>query len=103
MLRLYVAVFVSALLLVSSSASAATPPPKLAVLLVIDQFRSDYLMRFQERFLPAKGPNGVGGFQYLMSQGAYYPYGEYSILQSMTGPGHATMLSGSYPYQMGIP
>jgi predicted AlkP superfamily pyrophosphatase or phosphodiesterase len=79
------------------------PKPKLVVLLVIDQFRADYLMRFDSRFLPAKGPRGRGGFRTLIENGAYYPLAEYEILQCMTGPGHATLLTGSYPYQNGIP
>ena len=45
----------------------------------------------------------MGGFQYLMTQGAYFPYGEFDLLQDMTGPGHATILTGSYPYQNGVP
>ncbi|MEK6704510.1 MAG: alkaline phosphatase family protein [Bdellovibrionota bacterium] len=78
--------------------------PKLILVLVIDQFRADYLTRFEARFLPAKQQNGdVGGFRYLMSKGAYFPFAEYDITQSMTGPGHATVLTGAYPYQMGIP
>jgi predicted AlkP superfamily pyrophosphatase or phosphodiesterase len=78
--------------------------PKLIVVLIIDQFRADYLTRFKERFLPAKNPSGIlGGFNYLISNGTYFPYAQYNILQSMTGPGHATLLSGSYPYQSGIP
>lgn len=64
--------------------------PKLVVLLVIDQFRADYLMRFNSRFLPAKGPKGTGGFRTLIENGAYYPLAEYDTLQCMTGPGHAT-------------
>src|SRR3954462_3790598 len=73
--------------------------PKLVVLLVIDQFRADYLTRFESRFLAPTGKKGeVGGFRYLMTQGAYYPYAEYDILQSMTAPGHATVLTGSFPY-----
>lgn len=77
--------------------------PKLVVMLVIDQFRADYLTRFQSRFLPAKKDQEIGGFQYLMSQGAYFPYGQYDILQCMTGPGHASVLTGTYPYLGGIP
>jgi predicted AlkP superfamily pyrophosphatase or phosphodiesterase len=76
--------------------------PKLIIALVVDQFRADYLMRYKERFLP-KNKNGViGGYRFLMDEGAYFPYAEYGILQSMTGPGHATILSGSYPYNSGI-
>lgn len=70
--------------------------PKLILLLVVDQFRADYLLRFEGRFQE-------NGFKFLMHQGAYYPYGQYDILQSMTGPGHATISTGAYPYQMGIP
>jgi hypothetical protein len=84
--------------------AAVVKRPKLVVLLVIDQFRADYLLRFESRFLPAKSPNGdVGGFSYLMSQGAYFPMAEYGILQAMTCPGHATALTGAYPFQAGIP
>jgi predicted AlkP superfamily pyrophosphatase or phosphodiesterase len=78
------------------AATALRPRPKLIVMIVIDQFRADYLMRFENRFAP-------DGFRELMSEGAYYPYGEYGLLQSMTGPGHATVLTGAYPYQHGIP
>ncbi len=77
--------------------------PRLVLILVIDQFRADYLTRFQKRFLPAQGKNSIGGFNYLMKNGAYFPFAHYDVLQSMTGPGHAMILTGSYPYNMGIP
>lgn len=78
--------------------------PKLVLVLVVDQFRADYLTRFSSRFLPARRKDGsVGGYRYLTSEGAYFPFAQYDVLQCMTGPGHAMILSGSYPYQMGIP
>ena len=87
----------------SMSLEAFEKRPKLVVVLVIDQFRSDYLTRFSSRFLPAKSANGdVGGFRYLMANGAFYPAARYDVLQSMTCPGHAMILSGSYPYMNGI-
>src|SRR5262249_38278822 len=89
--------------LVPSAFAAPFKRPKLVLTLVIDQFRADYLMRFENRFLPARSGQDVGGFRYLMDHGAYFPVGEYSLLQSETGPGHATILSGSYPYLNGIP
>ena len=99
-----------ALLMVSATAYAvpATPSvtarPKLILTLVIDQFRADYLTRFEGEFLAPRTKSGeIGGFRHLMSQGAYFPMGEYEILHSMTGPGHATILTGAYPYLMGIP
>lgn len=78
--------------------------PKLVVVIVIDQFRSDYLTRFEKQFLPATDKTGQpGGFKYLMSQGAYFPFATFDILQSMTCPGHAMILSGTNPARMGIP
>ncbi|MGE0634341.1 MAG: alkaline phosphatase family protein, partial [Pseudobdellovibrionaceae bacterium] len=72
--------------------------PKLVVVLVIDQFRSDYLTRFPNEFLPVKS----GGFRMLMEQGAYFPYAQYDVLQCITCPGHAAILSGSRPYLNGV-
>lgn len=79
--------------------ATANAAPKLVVVLVIDQFRADNLTRFEPRFLPAKG----GGFRYLTERGAYFPFAQYDLLQPTTGPGHATILSGSYPYLGGVP
>lgn len=73
--------------------------PKLIVVLVIDQCRSDFLTRFAKRM----EANRSRGLSYLMKNGAYYPNAKYDILQSMTCPGHATILTGAYPNQMGIP
>ncbi|MCM2324225.1 MAG: alkaline phosphatase family protein [Oligoflexia bacterium] len=77
--------------------------PKLIVVIVVDQLRADYLTRFQPRFLPARRGTILGGYNTLISEGAYFPFAQYDVLQCMTGPGHAMILSGSYPYQMGIP
>ncbi|MDQ3232953.1 MAG: alkaline phosphatase family protein, partial [Pseudobdellovibrionaceae bacterium] len=78
--------------------------PKLIVTLVVDQFRADQIARFQKRFAPPLGPQGEpGGFRYLTEYGAYYPFAEFDLLQNMTCPGHATILSGAYAYQHGIP
>ncbi|PIS11590.1 MAG: hypothetical protein COT73_03115 [Bdellovibrio sp. CG10_big_fil_rev_8_21_14_0_10_47_8] len=76
----------------------------LIVLVVIDQFRADYLTRFQKQFLPANLKNGQpGGFRFLTSQGAYFPFAEYDVFQSMTCPGHAMIATGAHPYLNGIP
>ena len=77
--------------------------PQLFLTLVIDQFRSDTLPKFRERLLPAMNAKGeVGGFRYLMEKGAYFPYAQHDVLQAMTGPGHASILTGSLPYMNGI-
>lgn len=76
--------------------------PKLVVVLVIDQFRSDYLTKYQKEFIPAAGKTEVGGFNYLMKRGAYFPFAQYDVLQCMTCPGHAMISTGSHPYFTGI-
>ncbi len=102
-LSAYLGLGVCFLLGASLSGFASPKRPKLIVMIVIDQFRADYLLRFEKRFLPPVGKGGrLGGFRYLMSKGAYYPQAHYDLLQCMTGPGHATVLTGAYPYQAGI-
>jgi hypothetical protein len=65
------------------------------LVIVVDQMRADYLTRFRSRF-------GEGGFRSFTDHGAYWPFARYEVLQGMTGPGHATVLTGSYPYRSGI-
>lgn len=78
--------------------------PKLVLVVVIDQFRADFMSRFASRMRPALGKGGeAGGFKFLMSKGAYYPAARFDLLQNMTCPGHATILSGSTPARFGIP
>jgi predicted AlkP superfamily pyrophosphatase or phosphodiesterase len=69
--------------------------PKLVVVLVIDQFRYDYLMRFRPYF-------GPGGFNRLLDGGAVYTDCRFDYATTMTGPGHATLLTGAYPWAHGI-
>jgi predicted AlkP superfamily pyrophosphatase or phosphodiesterase len=87
----------------TASAATALGKPNLIVVLVFDQFRADYLTRFESRFLPAQKNGQIGGFRYLMERGSYYPFAQHDVLQNMTCPGHAAILSGAHPYQHGIP
>ena len=68
---------------------------KLGVVISVDQFRADYLMRFKDKF--------KGGYKTLLEKGAYLPLADHGLLQNMTGPGHAAILTGSYPYRNHIP
>lgn len=87
------------ILLITHNAYAKIEKPKLLVIISIDQFRADYLRKFQDIFRPSKEM----GFNFLINKGAYFSHAEYGLLQNMTGPGHATILTGSYAYQNGIP
>ena len=69
--------------------------PKLVLVLVIDQFRYDYLIRFRPYF-------GKVGFNRLLDGGAVFTDCRYDYATTITGPGHATLLTGTYPWAHGI-
>lgn len=70
-------------------------PPRLAVVIVIDQFRGDYLAKFGPHF-------GEGGFRRLLANGVSYTQAHYRHAATLTAPGHATILTGTTPDVHGI-
>ena len=78
-----------------SFASAYNARPKLIVIIVIDQFRGDYLERYRDQF-------GEGGFRLFLDHGANYTDCNYNYANTRTAPGHATLLSGAYSNGHGI-
>jgi hypothetical protein len=76
-------------------ASAYNARPKLIVVIVIDQFRGDYLERYRDRF-------GEGGFRLFLDHGAYFTDCNYDYANTRTAPGHATLFTGTYTSGHGI-
>jgi predicted AlkP superfamily pyrophosphatase or phosphodiesterase len=76
-------------------ASAYNAHPKLIVVIVIDQFRGDYLERYRTQF-------GDAGFRLLLDHGAYFPDCYYDYANTRTAPGHATLFTGAYTSGHGI-
>lgn len=76
-------------------ASAYNGRPKLIVVIVIDQFRGDYLERYREQF-------GDAGFRLLLDHGAYFSDCNYDYANTRTAPGHATLFTGAYSNGHGI-
>jgi hypothetical protein len=76
-------------------ASAYNAHPKLVVVIVIDQFRGDYLERYRDQF-------GDGGFRVFLDHGAYFSDCNYDYANTRTAPGHATLFVGSYTSGHGI-
>jgi predicted AlkP superfamily pyrophosphatase or phosphodiesterase len=76
-------------------ASAYNGRPKLVVVIIIDQFRGDYLQRYYDQF-------GPSGFRLLMDHGAYFSNCNYDYANTRTAPGHATLLTGAYSAGHGI-
>src|SRR5437588_10329036 len=82
-------------LIAPAFASAYQNRPKLIVVIIIDQFRGDYLERYYDRFVE-------GGFRLLIDHGAYFPDCRYDYANTRTAPGHATLFTGAYSSGHGI-
>ncbi len=82
--------------------SPGSERPRLVVVVAVDQLRPDHLTRFRDLFLPARSGGGVGGFRWLMEEGAWHIDAHHDHLATETGPGHAAILTGAYPYKHGI-
>jgi arylsulfatase A-like enzyme len=94
-LSLVLVLALSAGLTPRADAAAYDAHPKLVVILVIDQFREDYLERYRADF---KGK----GFKLFLDHGAYFPDCYYGYSNTLTAPGHATIGTGAYTDGHGI-
>src|ERR1035437_1623594 len=88
---LLLAVFLPA----SAPAQAYAGRPKLIVIVVIDQFRGDYLNRDHAKF---KGR----GFRLFTDEGAWFTDCYFDYANTKTAPGHATIGTGAYSDGHGI-
>ncbi|MEO8761582.1 MAG: alkaline phosphatase PafA, partial [Bacteroidia bacterium] len=75
--------------------SYAQTQPKLVVGIVVDQMRYDYLYRFSEKY-------SNGGFKRLMKDGFLCKNAQYNYVPTFTGPGHASVYTGTTPAIHGI-
>jgi hypothetical protein len=88
-------------ILLQCFAAAAAPvrsqaaQPRLVVALLVDQLRYDYIERQQPLF-------SKGGFVLLSEKGAFLTFAHYPYAPTVTGPGHASFLSGAPPSMHGI-
>jgi predicted AlkP superfamily pyrophosphatase or phosphodiesterase len=81
---------------VPAYADAYNAKPKLVVVLVIDQFRGDYLERYRNDFKTANG------FNLFLKRGANFTDCYYEYANTMTAPGHSTIGTGAYTNGHGI-
>jgi predicted AlkP superfamily pyrophosphatase or phosphodiesterase len=72
-----------------------TDQPKLVVGIVVDQMRFEYLYRFRSKF-------GEDGFKRIMGEGFTLQNGHYNYVPTYTGPGHASIYTGTTPAVHGI-
>lgn len=77
------------------NASEAPHKPKLVVGIVVDQMRYDYLTRFEKKY-------GDGGFMRLIHDGFNCKNNHFNYIPTYTGPGHASVYTGTTPKYHGI-
>lgn len=78
-----------------SNSSVNFERPKLVVGIVVDQMRYDYLTRFFNHY-------GDGGFKRMMNEGFDCRNNHFNYVPTYTGPGHASVFTGSTPKYHGI-
>lgn len=74
---------------------AKSEKPKLVVGIVVDQMRYDYLTRFWDRF-------SEDGFKKLATEGFNFKNNHFNYIPTYTGPGHASVYTGTSPMNHGI-
>ena len=89
---------VTAIPLAGQSPAPAAPPPSakpaVVVLVMVDQFRADYVDKYGGRW--------TKGLRRLIDTGAYFRDAAYPYASTETCPGHATVATGSFPRTHGI-
>jgi len=78
----------------AARAEDTTARPRLLILLVVDQFRADYIERY--------GAHWSGGLKRLVQEGASFPRAAYPYLSTVTCTGHATLSTGRVPRSHGM-
>jgi len=91
----FIASLLSIALPLSAAGQAYVGNPKLIVIVIIDQFRGDYLARDHAKF---KGH----GFRLFTDEGAWFTDCYYDYANTKTAPGHATIGTGAYTDGHGI-
>ncbi|PKQ43534.1 alkaline phosphatase PafA [Confluentibacter flavum] len=80
---------------VSKVVETNTSNPKLVVGIVVDQMRYDYLTRFYNKY-------GEGGFKRIINEGFNCKNNHFNYVPTKTGPGHASVFTGTTPKYHGI-
>ncbi|MDR6238698.1 alkaline phosphatase PafA [Aureibacter tunicatorum] len=82
-------------LLAITQAFAQEKKPKLVVGIIVDQMRQEYLYRYEEHL-------SEDGFKRLIKDGFELKNTHYNYVPTSTGPGHASVYSGTTPTMHGI-
>ena len=83
------------IVIVFSALRVSAQQPKLVVGIVIDQMRQDYLYRYWQRFSDS-------GFKRVVNGGYMFENAHFNYVPTYTGPGHASIYTGTTPAIHGI-
>lgn len=75
--------------------ASQSPKPKIVVGIVVDQMRQEYFYKYADRYTE-------GGFKRLMRDGFMMKNAHYNYIPTYTGPGHASVYTGTTPAVHGI-
>jgi predicted AlkP superfamily pyrophosphatase or phosphodiesterase len=89
------AIVLAPVLLTAQSLPQNTPRRKVIVGITVDQMRQEYIARFWNKF-------SDGGFKRLVNEGYSFPNVHYNYVPTVTGPGHASIYTGTTPALHGI-
>jgi arylsulfatase A-like enzyme len=78
----------------SAATDVRSARPTLVLFLTVDQLRPDYLERWDHQL--------TGGFRTLLDKGVFFTRAAQDHAITETAPGHASTLSGRFPYSTGI-
>ena len=78
----------TAVFTMSAGCAARRPAPRLGVIIVVDMLPTELFARASEHF-------GERGFKRLMNDGAWFTNARFSYGVTLTGPGHATIVTGT--------
>lgn len=94
-LKYLLSFFFITLFFLKVSAQKEQNTPKLVVGITVDQMRYDYLTRFSEKY-------SDDGFKRLMAEGFSFENNYLNYIPTNTGPGHASIYTGTTPSVHGI-
>ena len=92
------AAFLLAALLLAGCATQQAPTqdkPRLIVFMAVDGLPQSQVVGYREQLAP-------DGFRRFLDRGAWFSDARYGHAFTVTGAGHATMLTGAYPHRTGI-
>ena len=94
--------FVWAFLLLAVACASPAPPapvvggtPRLVVVFIVDGLPERQAVDYRDQLSP-------DGLERFFTRGAWFTNAYYGYAHTVTGPGHATILTGAYPHRTGV-